>query len=337
MAMTRRTMIASLGGVALAAAGVEAGIFEPKRIAVTRHRIGSLGHPSRPTLGIVQLTDLHLREIGPYEERVAEAVEALRPDLIVFTGDSIDRADAVSTLRDFLKLLDPGTPKYAILGNWEYSGRVDLGRLASVYQRANCRLLVNESVIHEHAGTQLLVTGLDDLVGGQPDIEAAVHAVPEAPNHLLLAHCPAQRDLIASNRSTARETVTGKSDPIPHLTAQYMLSGHTHGGQVAFFGWAPIRPRGSGPYVSGWYREVAPEMYVSRGLGWSGLPIRFGAMPEIAFFEWTLDSLLASHSWHAAMRSPARRRHLSMPTTPGNRPRSARSGPGGFVAQELTE
>jgi predicted MPP superfamily phosphohydrolase len=64
-----------------------------------------------------------------------------------------------------------------------------------------------------------------------------------------------------------------------------ILSGHTHGGQVCLGGWAPVLPRGSGRYVAGWYTDGAIPLYVSRGLGTTMLPIRFGAVPEIAYFE----------------------------------------------------
>lgn len=64
-----------------------------------------------------------------------------------------------------------------------------------------------------------------------------------------------------------------------------MLSGHTHGGQIAVGGWAPLVPPGSGRYVRGWFRgDGAPPLYVSRGIGTSVLPLRFGATPELAVF-----------------------------------------------------
>ena len=63
------------------------------------------------------------------------------------------------------------------------------------------------------------------------------------------------------------------------------LSGHTHGGQVAFMGWAPLRPAGSGRFVQGFYEVPGCRLYVSRGVGTSILPIRWGAPPEIAVFD----------------------------------------------------
>jgi uncharacterized protein len=75
------------------------------------------------------------------------------------------------------------------------------------------------------------------------------------------------------------------------LTPQVMLAGHTHGGQVALFGWAPLRPPGSGRYVQGWYRDAATSLYVSRGIGTSVVPARFCAAPEVAYFAWTLAAI----------------------------------------------
>jgi predicted MPP superfamily phosphohydrolase len=69
---------------------------------------------------------------------------------------------------------------------------------------------------------------------------------------------------------------------------QWMLAGHTHGGQIRPFGWAPFRPRGSGRYVSGWYRNPEPPMYVSRGLGTSIVRARHRSVPELPVFEWGL-------------------------------------------------
>ena len=66
---------------------------------------------------------------------------------------------------------------------------------------------------------------------------------------------------------------------------QICLSGHTHGGQVTLFGRPFWTPRGSGRFVAGWYETPSCRLYVSRGVGMSILPIRFGARPEVAVFE----------------------------------------------------
>ena len=130
---------------------------------------------------------------------------------------------------------------------------------------------------NQHAGTGLRITGLDDLRSGRPDATAALAAAEPMPNHLVLAHCPAQRDQLHLP---------------PHHAADLVLSGHTHGGQVAPLGMPVVLPPGSGRYVAGWYGrqggDALPPLYVSRGVGTSLIPIRLGAVPEVAVFEWTL-------------------------------------------------
>jgi predicted MPP superfamily phosphohydrolase len=238
-------------------------------------------------LRVVQLSDVHLREIGRHEARIAEIVHALRPELLVLTGDAIDRAGSLTHLATFLSLLPAAPARVSILGNWEHWGGVDLVRLAAVYERAGWTLLRNASTTVPVGDAELLVTGLDDLVGGKPDVSAALAPARPCPNHLLLAHCPLHRDAFAASALVSRDGTTADFDPALR-TPQLMLAGHTHGGQVALGGWAPMRPPGSGRYVAGWYRDAATALYVSRGLGTSVVPVRFGAPPEIAVFDWRL-------------------------------------------------
>ena len=202
------------------AGGATANAFaiEPRRVALSRHSLGAAGGP---TIRIVQLSDLHLRTVSRHEAHVAEVTIAARPDLVLFTGDAIDRADSLPLIERFLTLLPRDTPKLAILGNWEYWGQVDIPRLAKIYDARNCRLLRNESVTLSIDGVR--------------------------------------------------------------------CSYHTHGGQIAPFGWAPLRPPGSGRYVRGWYRDAGIPMYVSRGIGTSIIPARLGNVPEVASFDWTLS------------------------------------------------
>ena len=63
------------------------------------------------------------------------------------------------------------------------------------------------------------------------------------------------------------------------------LSGHTHGGQIAFWGWAPFRPVGSGRFVTGFYDVPGCRLFVSKGVGTSVLPVRWGVAPEVVVFD----------------------------------------------------
>jgi predicted MPP superfamily phosphohydrolase len=89
--------------------------------------------------------------------------------------------------------------------------------------------------------------------------------------HIIMTHCPQHRDII-------KEQMTD-------IPINLILSGHTHGGQVNLLGFAPFRPKGSGRYISGWYTDELPHMYVSRGIGTSGIPMRLGSRAEISIFN----------------------------------------------------
>jgi predicted MPP superfamily phosphohydrolase len=260
----RRFVLAT--GAAVAAVGAEAFIRQPRRVTVTRHRIGKGQRPLR----VVQLTDLHLHGIHAFESRVAAMTTQLEPDIIVFTGDSIDHRNGIGLLDEFLGLLVQDTPKYAVLGNWDYWSGASIAEIRQVYERHECRLLINETVVHDADGRHIRLTGVDDLVAGRPDVATEPVTGNEIP-HILLAHCPGYRE--------HAERVVGGS-------FSYMLSGHTHGGQITFFGFAPVLPRGSGGYVSGWYREAGRlPLYVARGVGTTMIRARLGSPPELSLFE----------------------------------------------------
>jgi uncharacterized protein len=253
-------------GAAVTAVGVEALWLEPRRVTVTRHRVGGGARPLR----VVQLSDLHLHGIHQFEIDVASAVSTLAPGAIVLTGDSIDDPGGLPALDEFLGKLAAETPKYAVLGNWDYWSRISVSEIRRTYERHNCRVLINKTVLHEHDGRAVLLTGADDLVAGQPDVSRVAQAEKDVA-HVLLAHCPGYRE-------HAEKTAAGRF--------ACMLSGHTHGGQIRLFGFAPVLPRGSGGYVSGWYRENRRlPLYVSRGVGTTMIRARLGSPPEVSLFE----------------------------------------------------
>ena len=247
-------------------------LLQPRRIEVTHHALGTPKGPGEGSLRMVQLSDLHLHRLGGFERAIASRTTDLEPDVVLITGDAIDREDGLHLLDGFLEWLPKTASVIATLGNWEHWSDVDLRELSDVYFRHDARLLVNEMMHWTHGGRSIEIVGLDDLTGGAPNLTSAVEGFSFGPNVLVLAHSPAYRDQIP----------TGAVSPVA------VLSGHTHGGQVALGSWAPMRPPGSGDYVSGWYRGTLPDLYVSRGLGTSIVPVRLGSVPEIACFDWFL-------------------------------------------------
>lgn len=275
--LPRRKMLAASAALAglPVAAGVDGLLVTPRRLDVTRHTFGGSVTAAAP-LRIVQVSDLHIRGFGAVEEQVVNAIVAARPDVIVHTGDMLESPRGFRPLREFLRRC-PAVPSFAIPGNWEYSSGVPLSAFGRLCDAVGIEWLVNRSVAMSHRGTALRITGLDDLRGGRPDAAAALGTAEPVPNHLVLAHCPALRDRLGL--------------PTQH-PADLVLSGHTHGGQVAPLGMPVVLPPGSGRYVAGWYGreggDPLPPLYVSRGIGMSLIPVRLGAVPEVAVFEWTL-------------------------------------------------
>ena len=275
--ISRRQFIAGAAVVPMVGAAYGFSV-EPSRITVTYHEIGP--GSGGPRVRMVQISDLHLQKVSRHVRKVARIVNELSPEVILLTGDMIDRADRIGELESFLRLLDPRVEKYAVLGNWEHWARVDVAQLRAIYALHACRLLINESVVHAHSVGDILVTGMDDWTGGVPDLRTALSGVEPQDLHVVMAHSPVYRDMMVDEWDISGPTTRALAPP------DIVLSGHTHGGQVALLGWAPVRPAGSGKYVAGWYRDTTVPMYVSRGIGTSVAPVRFGAPPEIAVFDW---------------------------------------------------
>jgi len=220
---------------------------------------------------IIQISDLHLDKIRNFHKSIAKKINRLKPDLIFITGDSVDKTEKIDSLNKFLKLIDKSIRKYAITGNWEYWGNVNLNKLKDTFTNNNCELLINENKSLTIKNREISIIGIDDYVGGNADFKSAIKNLKPTKTNIVLSHCPEHRDIIVKEKG--------------NLNIDLVLSGHTHGGQITFGGIVPFKPRGSGKYLKGWYSDDNLKMYVSKGIGTSILPIRFGARAEIVEME----------------------------------------------------
>ena len=270
MRITRRHLINS--GLMLTGAAVltDALWIEKYFFEVNEFYIGKATSKTQ-NIKIIQLSDLHLHSINSALEQLAKKINQLKPNLIAITGDAIDEAENLHLLDEFLSLIDKEISKVAILGNWEYWGEVDLNRLREVYEKHNCKLLVNESKQFQFKEKTLSVIGIDDFVGGYASYKLATDNFVKSDYNIVLNHCPKYSEQIVER--CQRDNIS------------FILSGHTHGGQIRLFNYVPFLPQGSGNYVKGWYKELNPPMYVSKGIGTSVLPVRFGSRAEIAIFN----------------------------------------------------
>lgn len=228
--------------------------------------------PSQAGFRVVQLSDLHLQSMDDHAQQVVRQVQALRPDLVVLSGDMVDRSDALPVLAAFLKALGP-VRTVAVPGNWEHWSDVDFDALGAIIQsQPDGRLLLNERWSFKHGDRRIELVGLDDFTAGQPDLRLLVPSA-SADVSLLVQHSPGFFD----KSEVSQQMGTGQFS--------LCLSGHTHGGQIAIGGWTPFRPMGSGRFLSGFYDLPGCRLFVSKGVGTSVLPVRFGVAPEVVVFE----------------------------------------------------
>jgi predicted MPP superfamily phosphohydrolase len=256
-------LAAYLAGLALAAYGalVRRRAFAIERVDVAIDRLD----PRFDGYRIVHLSDLH---IGPWTPRAwglewARAANELGCDLAVVTGDMIqsgtafhdDAADVVGALRAKDGVL-------VVMGNHDYDHGRGGDALASAIESRGARVLRNDGFSpHE----SLYVAGLDDRWSRRADVDRALMHRPEGAATVVLAHDPADFDALA-----ARDV-------------DLVLSGHTHGGQVA----VPLvaryanLARFSHRETLGVYKRGASALVVHPGLGTSGPPVRLGVAPAI--------------------------------------------------------
>jgi uncharacterized protein len=206
---------------------------------------------------IVQLTDLHvgLTIDRHFVQRVVDLANGLAPDLIAMTGDFVD--GKVEDLRDEIAPLANLRAKhiYAVTGNHEYySGAEPWVRHISTL---NVRYLRNERVVIDN-GFEL--AGVDDMSIGE-DMKAATAGRDPNRALVLLAHQP---------RQVKRAAQHG---------VDLQLSGHTHGGQI--WPWHYLVKLQQGGLLAGRYQHRETQLYVSRGCGYWGPPIRWFAPLEI--------------------------------------------------------
>jgi len=226
-------------------------------------------------LRIVHLTDPHCGPLvgAGLVRRWRMLAERENPELLVITGDLVDSLPGEiepfsQAFRDFPAPLG----RFAILGNHDYF--TDPRPIWAGLERTGFTCLENRHAIVERGGASMAVLGLQDPMarngrfldlrfGPGPMPQDVLLRLPKDPWRLCLCHRPSNWDL-------ARET-----------GARLTLSGHTHGGQINLI---PGLSTANilGPYTSGLYRYQGQVLYVSRGLGVVGLPIRIAAAPELA-------------------------------------------------------
>lgn len=258
--------------IALAAAAVAYGSYEANAIRTERVSIPT-AKLAVPRLRIAQISDVHLGLILGEERlaRILDAVRAADPDLLVSTGDLVDgdmtRVDGRARL---LAEYHPRFGKFAVTGNHEmYAG---LEQALEFHRRAGFVVLRGEAVTIRET---LRLTGVDDpaVTGGEPGWRPPAPARPPLPP---LSRLPSPLYTILLKH---RPVVSPDEDGYFDL----QLSGHLHGGQLYPFGYIT---RAVFHYFAGLYPLANGSLlYVSRGSGTWGPPLRVLAPPEVTIID----------------------------------------------------
>lgn len=227
-------------------------------------------------LRIAHLSDIH---VGPslrrkHLERIAAEVAEVAPDLIAITGDIMNwqrqyLEDAVTGL----KQLRAGLGVYAVLGNHDFY--FGAGRLVRALHEATPIRFIGKKRLSLPDAPGLSITGVNDPMVGMrerwhyPELVSLSKENDPADFNLLLAHRPDVFD--AAHRHGY----------------DLALAGHTHGGQIEFG--TPESPRNIARLATehdrGLFERDRTKLYVSRGIGYSGIAFRIGCPPELALIE----------------------------------------------------
>lgn len=283
-----RSFLAGLGTAALGATVwgllVEPRWLEVKRFKATVPRLPSSWRNKK----VAVLSDFQIGQFEPRQTAAEKAVqEALRSnvDLALFAGDFVYQADENDAERGVMllkPLTDAGIPTYAVLGNHDYGLDGDddepdtdlAARVMEVADSIGVRVLTNEHVElpAPDGGDPITLVGIGSEWANFADVEAAFEGLHPSVPRLVLLHHP--------------DTFLR----IPKKFAPLAVAGHTHGGQVRLLPFIQeIKTLGDSFIVGGWgprdHGDDGNRLYVNRGIGFSWMPIRIGARPELTIIE----------------------------------------------------
>jgi len=229
---------------------------------------------------ILQVSDFHGRRFAK-DGSVAKKIVATAPDIIVLTGDYVDKDKTeIYNLYPLLEVMTTVAPVFAVSGNHDH--RINWTQIAAALRAAGVEVLENRHVLlHKNGGT-LVLAGVSDPYSGFADLEAALPQTAAGPI-ILLVHAPTwfePTSIYSSSPVIATEKALLEKVALT-------LTGHTHGGQIKLplLGAVTTASGRLFPksHVEGLIREQNGWLYISRGIGRTGfLPLRFLSRAEIS-------------------------------------------------------
>jgi uncharacterized protein len=274
-AISRRNFIRLAAAAGVTALAADSIVLEPNHPRIVRLEIALRRWPaSLEGFTIALLSDFHYDPYfssHPLKAAIGK-VNALRPDLIVLTGDFVtlpfvgdheeQAAAAAEPCARLLRQMNAKHGLWAVLGNHDVY--TDPEHVTHALRAEGIDVLANRSVPIGLAGARFWLTGVNDVLSETADLKAALEQVPQNEATILLAHEPDYADYSSG------------------FPIDLQLSGHSHGGQVRIPFVPPLfLPALARKYVWGLYKVGALTLYTNPGLGTIGVPVRLNCPPEI--------------------------------------------------------
>ncbi|MCA1573111.1 MAG: metallophosphoesterase [Acidobacteria bacterium] len=269
--LSRRQFLTGLAAaplVAVSATSAYARFIEPYRYEVSETDVFLRDLPQRfEGFRITQLTDVHHSRIVGIDEvrRTVDLANLTKPDLIALTGDyTTSYRRYIEPCAEALGALNAPEGVWAVLGNHDHYTDRELTTRA--LENNHIAVLNNANTTLRRGSDVLQLSGIDDWSWAGTNWPRALYGLDQKRPTVLLSHQPRVLDLAESEK------------------VGLIISGHTHGGQIdlpligppARFATAELK------YAQGLFRRGDTQLYVSRGTGVIGLPLRLGVRPEIA-------------------------------------------------------
>jgi len=247
----------------------EASIVKTERINFT---LGKKG------LKIIQLSDIHIKLLRVPVQTVKKVIENENPDIILFTGDYIDKPCHIEKFLNFLIQIKSNAVIYLCLGNHDYNalkyqGKNILQHFTDTLKSNGVTVLHNRAICYAKDTVKYNIIGIEDLSEGKPDIDKALTLCSkEAFANIAFSHNP---DVVFE---------------IPNGKVDFLFCGHFHGGQI----WMPFKLEFKFLRKEilckiginrGLHRINGINLYINRGLGNVCFPLRFLSKPEITIFH----------------------------------------------------
>ena len=258
--------ICALGGLSCLLAGYT--LFEPSWLKITTIPLASPDiPPGFDGAKIVFLTDIHHGRFftTPRLQKMVNTVNALQPDIVLFGGDYYQwNKKYIEPCFAELAKIDAPLGKFGVFGNHDYVEDF-LAVATPARSRAGIQPLDNQAYWVMKGGDRIKIGGVGDWLESSQDLRPAVQDTTESDFVLLVSHNPEYAEFIRTRN------------------VDLVLSGHTHGGQMTLFGfWAPAPFMRFGlKYKRGLVHAPCTNVFISNGIGVTGLPVRFFARPEI--------------------------------------------------------